>query len=192
MHELRGDVHLFAGELDAARDAYGAALALPGEERTRRVLQLKQEAAGDPALAEITTDYLGLFDIEGDGLTQGVIRLWGAHQIRALPGHEALGSYLVARQLLNVQRYAAAIPYLQDAVDAIDSLPSLEFRRAAREELMGALVVDGRYDEALAVVEALERGEDVGNGHRLDYALWRGRIAFYRGYVGTPLLKVRE
>ncbi len=182
MHELRGDVQLFADDLEGARESYDTALALPGYERVRRVLQLKREATTDPALAEIVTDYLALFDIEGDGFTQGIGRLAGAHRIRALPGHAALGNYLVARQLLNVQRPHAAIAYLEETVADIASLPSIEFRRAARHELMSALVQDAQYDRALAVLEALERGEDLGNGHRLDYALWRGRIAFYRDY----------
>ncbi len=182
MHELRGDVHMFAGDLDAARTAYDAGLALPDDEGHTRMLQLKREATLDPALAEVLTDYLALFDIEGDRFTQSLGRLAGAHRIRELSGHEALGSYLVARQLLNVQRAAAAVPFLEAALQRAADLPSDEFRRATRYELMSALVQGRQYDRASALLDTLEAEPGIGNGHRLRYEDWRGRIAFFRDY----------
>lgn len=182
MHELRGDVHMFAGDLDAARASYDAGLALPDDEGHTRMLQLKREATLDPVLAGVLTDYLALFDIEGDKFTQSIARLAGAHRIRGLPGHEALGSYLVARQLLNVQRAAAAVPFLEVALQQASTLPSDEFRRAARYELMSALVQGRQYDDASALLDTLEAEPGIGNGHRLRYQDWRGRIAFFRDY----------
>ncbi len=182
MHELRGDVHLYKGALEDARASYDAGLALPDDEGHTRMLQLKRAATLDPNLAGILTDYLSLFDIEGDGFTQGIARLAGAHRIRALEGHEALGSYLVARQLLNVQRAAAAVVFLEDALSREDALPSDEFRRATRYELMSAYLQTRAYDEATAQLEALRVEPGIGNGHRLLYDEWHDRIAFFREY----------
>lgn len=182
MHELRGDVYLYEGALQQARAAYEAGLALPDDEGHTRMLQLKRAATLDPALAPVLTDYLSLFDIEGDGFTQGIARLAGAHRIRLLDGHEALGSYLVARQLLNVQRPAAAAEFLEEALAREDTLPSDEFRRAARYELMNAYTQNRAYDEAAAALATLQAEPDIGNGHRLRYAQWHARIAFFRTY----------
>lgn len=182
MHELRGDVHMFAEDLEAARTSYEAGLALPDDEGHTRMLQLKREATLDPSLAEVLSEYLALFDIEGDKFTQSLGRLAGAHRIRELPGHEALGSYLVARQLLNVQRAAAAVPFLEAAIERASDLPSDEFRRATRYELMSALVQGRAYDRASVLLDTLEAEPGIGNGHRLRYDEWRGRIAFFRGY----------
>ncbi len=182
MHELRGDVHMFAGDLEAAATAYEAGLALPDDEDHTRLLQLKREGTLDPVLAEVLVEYLALFDIEGDKFTQSLGRLAAAHRIRGLAGHEALGSYLVARQLLGVQRAAAAVPFLDFALQHASDLPSDEFRRATRYELMSALVQGRAYDRASVLLEALEAEPGIGNGHRLLYDEWRGRIAFFREY----------
>lgn len=182
MHELRGDVHLYEGALEDARASYDAGLALPDDEGHTRMLQLKRAATLDPALAAVLTDYLSLFDIEGDGFTQGIARLAGAHRIRALHGHEALGSYLVARQLLNVQQPADAIEFLEEALSQGDALPSDEFRRATRYALMSAYTQTRAYDRADRQLEALQAEPGIGNGHRLRYAQWRDRIAFFREY----------
>lgn len=182
MHELRGDVHVFEGELSAARDAYEAGLALPDDEGHTRLLQLKRTATTVPALAELLPDYLALFDIEGDGFTQGIARIAGAYRIRALEGQHALGSYLVARQLLNVQRAPEAIAFLEEALSGADTLPSDEFRRATRFELMSAHVQARHYDQASALLEVLDAEPGIGNGHHLAYDQWRERIAFFRDY----------
>jgi len=182
MHELRGDIHLFAGELDAARAAYDEGLALPDDEGHTRLLQLKRAGTFDPVLAQTLTDYLTLFDIRGDSFTQGIARLAAAHRIRALPGHTALGNYLVARQLLSVQRPADAIVFLEDALADANALPSAEFRRATRYGLMSAYLQRGDYDAAAAQLEVLQAEPGIGNGHRLRYAEWADRIAFFRTY----------
>ena len=182
MHELRGDVHLYEGALERARASYDAGLALPDDEGHTRMLQLKRAATLDPDLAPVLNDYLSLFDIEGDGFTQGIARLAGAHRIRALQGHEALGSYLVARQLLNVQRHEEAIDFLEEALSQKDALPSDEFRRATRYGLMSAYAQTRAYDKASALLQTLQAEPGIGNGHRLRYAEWRDRIDFFREY----------
>lgn len=183
MHELRGDVYLFEGSLEPARAAYEEGLALPDDEGHTRMLQLKRAATFDPALATALTDYLALFDVEGDAFTQGLTRLAAAHRIRALPGHEALGNYLVARQLLNIERPADALPFLEEALSQEDSLPSDEFRRETRYELMNAYTQTRQYDRAEAQLQALQAEPGLGNGHRMLYAQWSDRIAFFRGYM---------
>jgi predicted negative regulator of RcsB-dependent stress response len=179
MYELRGDIELWRGALDAAAQAYDAGLALPNDEGHTRVLQLKRAASGDPALAEVVVDYLSLFDTKGDGFTQGLVRLADAHRIRALPGYAALGNYLVARQLLGVQRAADALPFLEAAHAHQGDLPSAEFRRALRYELMNASLQTRAYDRARTLLAELEAEPGIGNGHRLRYAQWRDRIAFF-------------
>ena len=186
MLELRGDVHLFDGALQPAREAYEAGLALPNDESHTRVLQLKREATLDPALAAVITEYFALFDISGDGFTLGIARLTAAHRIRGVPGHQALGDYLVARQLLNVQRPDAALPFLEAAYAARDSLPSDHFRRETRYELMSAALQTRDYDRARALLAELEADPSIGNGHRLLYGQWRDRIAFFATYRPAP------
>ena len=182
MHELRGDVYLFEGALEPARAAYDEGLALPDDEGHTRMLQLKRAATFDAALSAALTDYLTLFDIEGDTFTQGIARLAAAHRIRALPGHEALGSYLVARQLLNVERPADALPFLEEALSRADTLPSDDFRRETRYELMSAYTQLRQYDRAQAQLDVLQQEPGIGNGHRMRYAEWNDRIAFFRTY----------
>ncbi len=186
MHELRGDVQLFAGALPRARAAYAEALALPGNEGHTRILQLKQAATADPELAPLITDYLSLFDVDSDGFTQGIARVAGAHRIRARPNYAALGSYLVARQLLNVQEAAAALPYLEQAHARLEQLPSDVFRRAARYALMNASLQTRDYARARDVLAELRRDPDIGNGHRLAYDDWRDRIDFFEQYLPAP------
>ncbi|MEM6291388.1 MAG: hypothetical protein AAGA54_08995 [Myxococcota bacterium] len=182
LHELRGDVYLFTGELEASERSYDAALSLQDTEPHTRLLQLKREGARDPALAPIVRGYLSLFDTKSGGATGAIARLAGAFELRALPKHAALGNYLVARQLLNVQRAADAVPFLEAAYAARDSLPSDTFVRATRYELMSASLQVRDYARANAMLAELQAEPGIGNGHRLRYAQWRGRIDFFASY----------
>lgn len=192
MHELRGDTHLYSGDMQTAAAAYAVALALPGDEGHTRVLELKLEATEDAKLAEIVRDYLNLFETDGDGFSQGIARLAAAHRIRALPAYAALGDYLVARQLLNVQRPADALSHLEAVYADLEGLPSDTFRRAARHELMSVRVQLRDYAGASRLLDELEADDTIGNGHRLEYAYWRERIEFFRDYrPATPAASVR-
>lgn len=180
--QRRGDIEMFEGNLAAAAAAYDAALALPTWEESRRSLTLKRLGARTPALAPLLVRYFGLFDIEGDGLRAAVNRLQIAFAIAEVEGHQALGEYLIGRQLINVQETEAAIEHLDRALANPDQLPDADFLRAARKERMSAAVIVGDYDEAESRLAQLESDPAIGNGHRLDYAYWHERIEFFRSY----------
>ena len=186
LYELRGDIELHAGRLESAEQAYTQALSLPDTEAHTRVLQLKQRGTQDPSVAAELAGYLSLFETRSDGFTQGIARILGAYRIRALPGYEALGSYLVARQLLNVQDAVSAIPLLEEAYERRADLPSDAFRRAARTELMSASVQTGDYARARSLLAELRGETGIGNGHRLRYREWAARIDFFERYFATP------
>ncbi|MEX1361990.1 MAG: hypothetical protein AB1Z98_02625, partial [Nannocystaceae bacterium] len=183
--DKRADVALAAGELDVAAEALDQALTLPLEQAQRRGLLLKREGARDADLATLVSAYYLLFDNEQSPVSGAVARLAVAQQIRELPGYHALGSYLMGRQLSNAQMPGAARPLLEDALAGADGgrgLPGPEFVREARQQLVSACVQTGRFDEADAVLDQLEAEPGIGNGHRLEYAQWRARVAFFREY----------
>jgi len=187
--ERRADVALAAGALGLAAEALDRGLALPLTENQRRGLLLKRAAAGDADLASLVAAYYLLFETDVDPVSGVVRRVFAAERIRDLPGYYRLGSYLLARQLMGAQLPEQARPLLEDAVAGAGAndgwdLPGPEFVREARRQLVNACVQTGRFDEADAVLDALEGEEGIGNGHRLEYAQWRMRVAFFRGYTG--------
>ena len=185
--ERRADVALAAGEFDVANEALAEALLLPVSTGQRRGLLLRVAAAADPELAPLIVEYYLMFDTQADSATGAVRRLYAAQQIRERTGYEALGSYLLGLQLLNAQRPAAARPLLEDAVAQANTgkgLPGPEFLRKARLELVNVCTQTGRFDQADAVLDALEAEPGIGNGHRLIYSQWRARVAFFREYLG--------
>ena len=178
----RGDVELASGRPEAAVEAYEAALDLPSAASMTRLLQLRLLGAKNPELAPLLLDYFSPFDRRDDGVSRAVARVSIAVAIRERAGYEALGDYLLARQLLNVQRPEAAVQPLRRSLERPAALPSVEFVRAARVALMSACVQTGRYDEARELLAALENEPGIGNGHKLTYEYWRGRIDFYERY----------
>jgi len=101
------------------------------------------------------------------------------------PNHRSLGDYLLARQLLNVQEHAAAVPLLERSLApqaGERGLPSLEFVRAAHLSLVSALVEGERYADAARVLAALEQVPEQGNGHRAVHREWQRRIEFFASY----------
>ncbi len=181
--QRQGDVALSLGDLTASREAFGRALRQPIGENAARVLELKYLATSDPELAPLVADYFDPFDGEDDGLSRAVIRGHMAQRIRALPGYRALGSYLVGLQMLNVQNYEEAVHLLERALQpgaADGTLPGSRFRRAARERLVSAYLVTGRYARALAVLDLLEADPEARSGRLSDYAIARQRVAFFQ------------
>lgn len=185
--ERRADVALAAGELSVAGEALAEALTLPLSEGQRRGLLLKQAAASDAGLAPRVVDYYVLFEPDVDGVVSAVRRVHAASRIRDYSGTRALGSYLMARQLLSAQLPGPARPLLEDALAAADEGRGLlgpEFVREARLQLVSACVQTGYWDEAEAVLDALAKDEEQGNGHRMVIEQWRARVAFFRDYFG--------
>jgi len=184
--ERRGDVALFLGDLGRARKAYDAALELPLDEAHVRGLQLRRLAANDRELAVLIADYYAHFDNEDTSLVRAVARIHIAHVVRDITGYGALGSYLIGRQLLNVQRYEQAIRPFERSLNwrSTDGvLPSPEFVRAARTALLEAYARTGRYERARSVLDSLRADPDLGSGGRQQLDLWRERIEFLSSYV---------
>jgi tetratricopeptide (TPR) repeat protein len=184
--ERRGDLALFLGDLSTAESAFDAALELPVEEARMRGLQLKRLGASDRELAPLIADYYGHFDNEDTGLVRAVARIHVAHLVREMTGYGALGSYLIGRQLLNVQRYDQAIAPFERSLSGSSTdgvLPSPEFVRAARVALLHSYTRTGRYERARAMLESLEADPDLGSGGRQEADLWRERIEFVSSYV---------
>lgn len=181
--ERRGDLELAAGDLGAAREAYETALAQPLGDDKLRVLQLKLLATTERDLSSLLHEYFSPFDPLDTPIEQALVRLHHAFAIAELPGREALGQYLVARQLLNADRYSDAVKPLEQALSEDGAaLPSAEFIRAAREALMTSYLLTRRYDEARTVLSRLRQDPDLGNGHRLEYEYWSDRIDFFERY----------
>jgi hypothetical protein len=178
-----------AEHLGDAREAIDAALALPLSEDRRRGLELRRLATEDPELSPLVHAYFGPFMADADPVTAAVRRLWTAAKIQEL--RPALGSYLVARQLLNAEQPAAALPVLREALSSDldhktgDPMPSPLFLRAAREALMSAALQTGDYDLAREALAALSADPTNRNGQRLEYAYWAERIDFFEAYLSS-------
>ena len=179
--EQRGDTALLAGELAAADAHYVDALGLGLTEGRRRQLELKRMAAHDPALAPRIADYFELFQLPDESEAGAMLRLWTASRIAELPGHRALGHYLLGRQFLNIAAPAEAAEVLAVALAPGPGEPELTsppLRRALLLAQISALTQTREWDGAralLAPLEALAEGE----GHRQTIEDWRGRIDFY-------------
>lgn len=178
----RAEVALAAGDLEQAAAAEHEALQLPIRRSARRTHQLRLAAAEDPRLAARIVEYLAPFSTEGSTKAGTVRRLLAAMQIRELPQYQALGAYLLARQLLNTQLADAATPLLQQALDPAvgdRGLPSPEFRRAAVLALLSASVQAGHFDTARDALRRLSRLTDSGHGDDAVLQLWRARVEFF-------------
>jgi len=185
MLERRADVALAAGELGQATETLERALLLPLSEGQRRGIVLKRTAARDAELAPLIVDYYRMFENDDSPVSAGVLQAFTAQQVRELPGYRSLGSYLLARQLLNVQLPGPARPLLEDALVTANEghgLPGPEFVREARMLLLEACVQIERFVEADAVLDEIAADPELRNGDRMELEQWRARVAFFRAY----------
>lgn len=178
--ELRGDIHLeLTGNLEAAREAYDEALAVPLSDARRRVLLLKRLASIEREHTEILRRYFGLFEQDDTGAVHALTRFDAAIRLRDRSSSRALGHYLWAWQLLHIQDPHAAIPPLQQAVQLAEQLPSREFVIAAREALLGVSLQASNFDLARQTLADLRAIPGRGPGDHLDDTQWSRRIAFF-------------
>jgi tetratricopeptide (TPR) repeat protein len=188
--ERRADVALAAGELGVAAEALAQGLALPLSEGQRRGLLLKQAGARDADLAPLIADYYLLFETADDPVAGAVRQAFTAQRVRELPGYRSLGSYLLARQLLNVQLPGPARPLLEDALATAKEGHGLlgpEFVREAQMLLVEACVQIERFDEADAVLDALAADPALRNGDRMEIEQWRALVSFFRRYFAEDV-----
>lgn len=181
----RAEVALAAGELTVAAQTEREALRLPMARSAQRTHQLRLTGAEDPALAPVVLRYLAPFATDDDGVAAAMSRLYAAIEIAEIPGYRALGSYLVARQLLNVQDPRPAVALLQTALDpppGDHGLPSPQFVRAAHIALLSAAVQSGQTEAARAALTTLARLPDSGHGDALVLADWQERVEFFANF----------
>ncbi|MCA9699404.1 MAG: tetratricopeptide repeat protein, partial [Myxococcales bacterium] len=185
IEEQRGDTAMLAGALADAGERYAAALEYGQNEARRRQLQIKLRASEDPRLAPLVMDYFAPFEPDVPGPADAMLKLWTAMQIRALPGHFALGNYLAGRLYLNIAAPEEALGYLELAQGGDppgeEPLWTLELRREAAWTLTSALVQTREWTRARAVLDVLESIAE-GEGHRMDVAHWRARVDFFEGW----------
>ena len=185
IEEQRGDTALVAGQRERAAELYQLALGYGQREAGVRVLEIKLMATRDPELARLVIDYFGIFQPDDKGAGTAMLRLWAATEISRLPGHWALGNYLLGRQFLNVSAPVQALEVLDRADQAPAGEPKLEspaMRRALRWALVSALVQTRAWDRARMVLDVIEREDVEGRGHLAEIADWRGRVDFYEGW----------
>ncbi len=178
--ERLGDVELALGQHEAAAAAYHAAIALPQSEARLRVLQLRELAAGNAALAPLVLAYLSPFDSSDDEVVRAITAGWAAGEIARLPQFAGLGEYLLGRQLLGAERASGAASHLERALrDDGDQLPTPEFVRAARVALLEAYTLLERWDDANRVLRVLMQEPDQPHGYLAQWAEWRDRLDFF-------------
>jgi hypothetical protein len=186
--ERRADVALAAGELSVAAEALERGLSLPLAEGQRRGLLLKRAAARDAELAPLVVAFYRMFEAEDDPVAGGVLQVITAQRVRELPGYRSLGSYLLARQLLNVQLPGPARPLLEDALVTAGEghgLLAPEFVREARMLLLEACVQVEHFDQAEAVLDEIAADPTLRNGDRLELAQWRELVVFFREHYAA-------
>lgn len=185
IEEQRGDTALVAGALARARSHYEAALAFGQREAARRVLEVKLAATADPALVGHVIDYFGIFQTEDKGPADAMLRLWAATEISALPGHHALGHYLLGKQFLAISAPEQALVVLERADAPPPGEPRLDspvMRRSLRWALVSARVQMQEWARARALLDVIEREDVEGRGHLADIEEWRARVDFYEGW----------
>ncbi|MFV8754617.1 hypothetical protein ACNOYE_29055 [Nannocystaceae bacterium ST9] len=185
IEEQRGDTALVAGDLARAGEHYRVAQTFGQRDAALRVLEIKLMATADPLLAPLIVDYFGIFQPDDKGQATAMLRLWAATEISRLPGHWALGNYLLGRQFINVSAPEQALEVLDRADRPALGEPKLDsptMRRALRWALVSALVQTHAWARARGVLALIEREDVEGRGHTTEIAEWRARVDFYEGW----------
>lgn len=181
MAEQRGDTALLAGRLTDAASYYAGALELGLSEARHRQLQIKLLAANDPQLAPAIVQYFDPFGREDDSEAGAILKVWLAAKIAEMPGHQALGNYLLGRQFLIIAAPEQAAEVLALALAPAPDEPKLpgpEIERAALLSQVSALTQIRAWDRARALLDRLDAIAE-GEGHRQDVDEWRERIDFF-------------
>ncbi|MFO7566115.1 MAG: tetratricopeptide repeat protein [Enhygromyxa sp.] len=185
--EQRGDTSLLSGRLGEAATHYHAAMERGLSEARRRQLQIKLIAAGDPALAPLIAAYFDPFGREDNSEAKAILRVWTATQIAGLPGHQALGNYLLGRQFLVIAAPEQAADVLALALapgPGEPSLPGPEIERAALLSQVSALTQLRAWDRARALLDRVEALAE-GQGHLQEVTQWRERVDFFQAWFAT-------
>ncbi|MGB8330095.1 MAG: hypothetical protein WCE62_08190 [Polyangiales bacterium] len=139
--EHYADASWTLGKLDDAADRYAELLLIPRTEGAARQTEVKKLAL-DASPAERALIYEMLLDRSSSPV---VVHL--AHALATLR-NDGLGQYLEARQLIGQNRFALALPLLQDAERL--GLPTLRLEHELDRLLGITLFALGRYPESAA------------------------------------------
>lgn len=168
--EQIADARWLRGDLTDARERYAQLMEIPQAEGARRLLEVKIDALnGGPEEAEIVR---AMFLGRGGSPASPVAITHLAHELDGLRD-DGLGSYLAARQLLNEERYALALPLIDRARTL--GLPTDRLNHEASRILGLSFVALTRYDEARS---AFESAHDAGGISTAERDAWLDRIAF--------------
>ncbi len=181
--QLRGDLSLSAGDRLAAVADYEAALELPLDDAVVRGLLIRATLAGDHAGAKLALDYFQPLSSGEERTSSAILRLLAAQSMIQDPRWATIGRYLSARTLVNHGHAAPALEYLV-AVDADGVAPVL--RDAIDQLRLETLLRLARFDDADSLLDKMLARPQLGSGTRMELAVWRERVAFYRSWFSDP------
>lgn len=174
--EQYADASWTLGHLDEALDRYETLLAVPrtdGAVRQTEVKKLALEAG--PEEQKLVYEML-----LGRSSSPVVVHL--AHSLAALR-NDGLGQYLEARQLVGQNRFALALPLLQDAERL--GLPTLRLERELDRLLGITFFAIGRYPES---ADAWARRAWTSRAAGAEAERWLERIEYARTRTVSPVL----
>lgn len=174
--EQFADASWTLGKLNEAADRYGALLAIPRTDAAARQTEVKKLAL-EASPEEQALVYEMLL-----GRSSSPIVVHLAHSLATLRS-DGLGQYLEARQLIGQNRYALALPLLEDAKRL--GLPTLRLEREL-DRLMGiTFFAIGRYPES---AEAWARRSWTSRAAGAEAERWRERIEYAQSRTVSPEL----
>jgi tetratricopeptide (TPR) repeat protein len=174
--EQYADASWSLGHLEEAAKLYGELLTLPRTDGAARQSEVKELAlAGSPADRDL------IYEIFlGRSSSPVVVHL--AHALAASRS-DGLGQYLSARQLVGQNRFALALPLLEDATRL--GLPTLRLRRELSRVLGRTLFALGRYGES---AEVWKRRAWVSRAAGAEAQRWLERIEYAQTGSVSPVL----
>jgi hypothetical protein len=190
--EVRGDIATHERRLPDARIAYARALTFSVAAPSRRGLQAKLALTSDEDGARDLLDYFHPFIIGEPSSTLSVLRAAAAARIAATPGRRAIGHYLLGRVMAATMRPDLAAVAYRAALrpdEGEPPLPARELERAARLELLTALVKLQAWPEAREILAVLDGAQGLRSGERLELEQWRERIDFHEAHAAAILAR---
>jgi tetratricopeptide (TPR) repeat protein len=174
--EQYADASWSLGHLEEAAKLYGELLTLPRTDGAARQSEVKELAlAGSPADRDL------IYEIFlGRSSSPVVVHL--AHALAASRS-DGLGQYLSARQLVGQNRFALALPLLEDATRL--GLPTLRLRRELSRVLGRTLFALGRYGES---AEVWRQRAWVSRAAGAEAQRWLERIEYAQTGSVSPVL----
>jgi len=172
--EQYADASWTLGNLGEAAKLYEELSAIPRTDGAARQTEVKELALGAPtAQRELIYEMLL-------GRSSSLVVVHLAHALATLRD-DGLGQYLEARQLMGQNRFALALPLLQDAKRL--GLPTPRLEHELNRLLGVAFFALGRYDES---AEAWQRRAGVSRAAAAEAARWLERIEYARTGTVNP------